>query len=205
MDIQVFNQASIKLTGKKTIYFDSYLLQEELHDADYIFITHDHYDHYDESSIKKAMNETTVLIVPKILAEQARKLTSNVLVVEPNKSYTLNDITFETIASYNKEAPYHPKEKDYVGYNVTIDDKKYYIMGDTDRTVETDNVTTDICFVPIGGTYTMDVKTASDYINTITPKIAIPIHYGSIVGALSLKEEFKQNIKEGIKVEILIK
>lgn len=204
MNIQVFNQASIKLTGSKIIYFDSYLLEEESHDADIIFITHDHYDHYDEKSILKAMNENTTLVVPTILKEPASKLTKNLLVVEPNKTYQVDDITFETIPSYNHEAPFHPKEKEYVGYNVTIDNTKYYIMGDTDRTKEADNVKTDICFVPIGGTYTMNVDEAINYINELKPKKVVPIHYGSIVGDITLGTEFKNKIDKEIEVEILI-
>lgn len=205
MNIQVFNQASIKLTGSKIIYFDPYSLVEEKHDANIIFITHDHYDHYEESSIIKAMNENTILVVPMILQEQASTLTNNLLVVEPSKTYTIDDITVETIASYNNNAPYHPKSKNYVGYNLTIDNTKYYIMGDTDQTEETNNVITDICFVPIGGTYTMSTEEAVDYINYIKPKKAIPIHYGSIVGDISLGEEFKNKINNEIEVEILIK
>ena len=135
----------------------------------------------------------------------AKILTEKVLVVEPNNTYEINDITFDTIPSYNNKAPYHPKEKDYVGYNVNIDGIKYYIMGDTDRTIETDKVKTDICFVPIGGTYTMDVETAINYINDLKPTKAIPIHYGSIVGEINLGNEFKKNINEETEVERLIK
>ena len=204
MNIQVFNQASIKLTGSKVIYFDSYQLEEEKHDADIIFITHDHYDHYDEKSLSKAMNENTILVVPNILKESAGKLTNNILVVEPNKTYTIDDITFETIPSYNKEAPFHPKEKAYVGYNVTIDNTKYYVMGDTDRTEEANNVKTDVCFVPIGGTYTMNVDDAIAYINELKPKKVVPIHYGSIVGDITLGTEFKNKIINEIEVEIQI-
>lgn len=205
MNIQVFNQSSIKLTGTKIIYFDSYLLSEESHDADYIFITHDHYDHYEEDSIIKALNSNTLVIVPQTLETKAKKITDNVLVVEPNRVYELTDLTIETISSYNNEAAYHPKEKGNVGYNVSIDGTKYYVMGDTDVTEETLNVKTDICFVPIGGTYTMSKDEAIDYINFIKPKKAIPIHYGSIVGDISLGEKFKEKINKDIEVEILIK
>ena len=150
------------------------------------------------------MNENTILVVPNILKESAGKLTNNILVVEPNKTYTIDDITFETIPSYNKEAPFHPKEKAYVGYNVTIDNTKYYVMGDTDRTEEANNVKTDVCFVPIGGTYTMNVDDAIAYINELKPKKVVPIHYGSIVGDITLGTEFKNKIINEIEVEIQI-
>lgn len=203
MNIEVLKHASIKLNGDINIYFDPYQIETEYYDADYIFITHDHYDHYDEDSINKIINENTKIIVPKCLQEKAT-IYKNVLVVEPNKKYQLDNITFETISSYNITAPFHPKEKDYVGYNVLVDQTKYYVMGDTNRTEETNLVKTDICFVPIGGTYTMDVKEASEYINYIKPQKAIPIHYGSIVGDKSLANDFKELINEEIKVEILI-
>ena len=181
MSIQVFNQASIKLTSDKIIYFDPYQLVEEKHDADIIFITHDHYDHFEETSITKALNDNTVLVVPTILEEKASTITSNIFVVEPNKTYTLTDITFETVPSYNHD-----------------------IMGDTGRTEESDRTQTDICLVPIGGTYTMNVEEAATYINDLKPKKVIPIHYGSIVGAKSLGQDFKKLINKEIEVEIQI-
>ena len=100
---------------------------------------------------------------------------------------------------------FHPKEKEYVGYNILLQNEYFYIMGDTDRTPESDMVKTDICFVPIGGVYTMDVDEAADYINSLNPKKAIPIHYGKIVGDISLGEDFKNKVNKNIQVELLIK
>ncbi len=199
MKIEVFHQAAIKLVGEKIIYFDPYNLKEEYHDADYIFITHDHYDHYDEESIKKISKENTKLIVPKCLEGN-----DEYLVVEPNKEYEIDNIKFQTIPSYNLDKPFHPRKKEYVGYNMLLEDEYYYIMGDTDRTPETDMVKTDYCFVPIGGTYTMNVEEAAKYINDIKPKVAIPIHYGSIVGNISLGKDFKEKIEADIEVKVLI-
>lgn len=205
MKIEIYNHASIKITASKTIYFDLYKFQRRTNDASYIFITHDHYDHYDEESIRNVMNENTILIVPKCLEERAKQLTSNIIIVEPNQIYTLNNIEFETIAAYNHNKNFHLKENNYVGYNITLDGTKYYVMGDTDRTEEVNNVSTDICFVPIGGIYTMDLDEAIAYINDLKPQKAIPIHYGSIVGDISLGEAFKNKINKEIEVEVLIK
>lgn len=200
MEIRINTQASIKLIGDKIIYFDPYNIKEKYNDADYIFITHDHYDHYDEESINKIKKETTKIIVPKSLKEKKHNL-----VVEANNQYIIDDIEFETIPSYNISKPFHPRNLDNVGYNIKLENKKYYIMGDTDRTIEADSVKTDVCFVPIGGTYTMDVEEAIQYINELKPKKAIPIHYGSIVGDISLGEKFKKEISNEIEVEIIIK
>ena len=78
-------------------------------------------------------------------------------------------------------------------------------MGDTDETEEAKCVKTDVCFVPIGGVYTMNKEEASNYINKLKPKKVIPIHYGTIVGDISLGEEFKKLIDKNIEVEIKIK
>ena len=205
MQIEVFTQSAIKITTTKNIYFDPYQIKNKYHDADYVFITHDHYDHYDEESLRNILKETTIIITPECLEDRVKNITKNYITVLPEKSYSVGDLSFETIPSYNTNKSFHPKEKLYVGYKVKIEDKYFYIMGDTDITNETLKVKCDICFVPIGGTYTMNVKEAADYINTISPKLAIPIHYGSIVGDINLYKEFIKLINPSIKVEVYIK
>ncbi len=202
MDIKVFTQSAILLSGKEKIYFDPFKITEQLHDADYVFITHDHYDHYEEASIRNVMREDTLFIVPKVLEEKINKITTHYVVVEANQHYKVGTIEFATLPAYKLEKPYHPKEKGYVGYNVNVEGTNYYVMGDTDALEELKNVKTDVCFVPIGGVYTMDVEEATQYINTINPKKAIPIHYGSIVGDTNLGNTFKQGIKKEIEVEL---
>lgn len=204
LEINVFIHASIKLDGDIKVYIDPYQIKDNLKDADYIFITHDHYDHYDEESIQKLLKESTVLVVPKQLETKATKLTDKVFMVEPEKTYKLDGLTFETIKSYNIGKSYHPESSGNVGYKLIINGISYYIMGDTDRTKETDAVRADVCFVPIGGTFTMDVDEAAEYINFIKPKKAIPIHYGSLVGDKTLADKFKNKINKEIEVEILI-
>ncbi len=199
MRIDVFAQAAIKMVGDKVMYFDPYLIKDEYHDADYIFITHDHYDHYDEESINNIKKDNTKIILPMCLKDKP-----NNLVVEPNKEYVIDDIKFKTIPSYNLEKPFHPREKEYVGYLIELEGLTYYIMGDTDVTSEALEIRPDVCFVPIGGKFTMDYLEAVDYINKIKPKKVIPIHYGSIIGDITLGKEFKEKINNNIEVEIKI-
>ncbi len=205
MKIEINTQSSIRLEDGKIIYFDPFKITDKKNDATYIFITHDHYDHYDEESIKNVINENTVLIVPKCLEEQAKAITDNVFAVEPNKSYEVSDLKFRTTPAYNTNKAFHPKEKNFVGYVVTLKEVTYYVMGDTDAIEELSNIQTDVCFVPIGGTYTMDKDEAVSYVNKLRPKKVIPIHYGSIVGDITLGEEFKRKINEDIEVEIFLK
>ena len=201
MKISINTQASIRIeSDNKVIYFDPFKINEEKHDADYIFITHDHYDHYDEESINNIKNDNTKIIVPMCLKDKPHNL-----LIEGYRMYGIDDLKFNTVPSYNKIKPFHPRSKYYVGYVIELEGKKVYVMGDTDRTSEADAVDCDICFVPIGGTYTMNVKDAIDSINTLKPEKAIPIHYGSIVGDISLGEEFKEKVNKEIEVELYIK
>lgn len=204
MKFNVFTQASIKIEASRIIYFDPYLIEVDYKDADYIFITHDHYDHYQIESINKVSNENTIIIMPECMKDEVTNFKQKVLLVSANNNYSIDDISFDVIPSYNISKSFHPKEKGYVGYNVKVDDRCLYVMGDTDVILESKNVKTDVCFVPIGDKFTMDVYEAIDYINYIKPKIAIPIHYGSLIGDISLKDIFKEKIDENIEVQIYI-
>lgn len=205
MNINVYNHASIRLQNNKVIYFDPYNLEFSKNDADYIFITHDHYDHFDPKSIQKVIKEDTIIVAPISLEEKIKHITKKIQVVKPNNSYKIDNLSFRTIPSYNINKNFHKKEYNYIGYNVLIDGLYYYIMGDTDRTEETDEVKADVIFVPIGGTFTMDYQEAANYINDKQPTKVIPIHYGSVVGDKSLGNRFKNLINKNIKVEIHIK
>ena len=196
MQIEVLNHASIKITSDRIYYFDPYKIDKKMSDADYIFITHDHYDHFDYSSIKNVINESTMLIVPACLEEKVKEITNNYTIVYPSCNYEIATLHFDTVPSYNIGKSFHLKEMNYVGYIVNIKNNKVYVMGDTDVIDEIKDISCDICFVPIGGTYTMNYKEASNYINMINPKEVIPIHYGSIVGNKDLGLKFSETEKD---------
>ena len=201
MKISVFRQSSIKIEDNNlVIYFDPYKITEDFHDADYIFITHEHYDHYDKEAINKLLKDNTKLIVPECL----KNINYEKIVVKPDESYNLDGFSFKTVRAYNIDKTYHPRDKDYVGYIVNLNNISYYIMGDTDVTEEAKKIKCDILFVPIGGVYTMDMMEALEYVNEVKPKKVIPIHYGSIVGDISLGEKFKDLVNKDIEVEIYI-
>ena len=114
----------------------------------------------------------------------------NIITVIPNEQYKINDINIKTIPAYNTNKKFHQKSNKWVGYILNINNCNYYISGDTDITEENKKVKCDIAFVPVGGTYTMTAKEAAELINMIKPKIAIPIHYGKIVGSKKDADEF---------------
>ena len=207
-NIEVLYHSSIRIDKEKIIYIDPFKIDKNYNDADIVFITHDHYDHYSEEDIDKVINENTTIIIPEeLLTKLLRKgINKNAIItVEPNKNYMVQGIKFETISAYNTNKTFHPKENGWVGYIIIINGIRYYIAGDTDITEENKQVKCDVAFVPVGGTYTMDFKEAASLINEIKPKIAIPIHYGSIVGTEQDAIDFIRLLHPEIKGIILMK
>ena len=205
--IKVLCHSSIKFEKEQVIYFDPYKINEKYNDADIIFITHSHYDHFSEEDILKVKKEETKIVVPEDLYNKSFKLKfdeSNILIVKPNEEYEVNNIKFKTIPAYNVNKNFHPKTNNWVGYIITLDNVSYYIAGDTDITEENRKVKCDVAFVPIGGTYTMTAKEAANLVNEIKPKIAVPIHYGLIVGTKEDEEIFKNNVNNDIDVNVLL-
>lgn len=207
-DITVLCHSSIKMNKEKVIYVDPFKIDKNYNDADIIFVTHDHYDHYSEEDIDKIKKEDTVIVTPEeLLTKLLRKgfRQDYITTVEPNKEYMVEGIKFETIPAYNINKQFHPKENGWVGYIIEIKGVRYYIAGDTDVTEENKNVKCDVAFVPVGGTYTMDFKESANLINEIQPKIAVPIHYGSIVGTNQDAIDFSKLLNPKIECKILMK
>lgn len=198
--ISINTQSSIKIGN---IYFDPFKIEKQTHDAEIIFITHPHYDHFDLESINKIIKEDTLIVVPKD-EDIIRKLKNlNIIVIEPSKEYEIKGIKVKTIPAYNIDKLFHKKEYGWVGYIIYLD-RSYYIMGDTDAIEEAKNIKCDYLFIPIGGSYTMDYKQAANLTNTIKPKTVTPIHYGSIVGNMEDERCFKELIDKNIEINLLL-
>ena len=208
-NIEVNTQNSIRIASRVgVIYVDPLEIPDERHDADYILITHDHYDHFSPEDIRKVAKAGSVLVVPEKMSVKAQEVADalgRIESVKPAVYREINGLEFETVPAYNMLKPFHPKSAEWVGYILRIDGKRIYIAGDTDATKEAKAVRCDVALVPIGGTYTMDAKKAAELVNTIRPDIAVPVHYGSIVGKPSDGDVFAENVKSPVKVVFKIK
>lgn len=206
--IEILCHSCIKFNKGEVIYFDPFKIEKNYNDADVIFITHDHYDHYSEEDIDKVIKEETIIVAPEDLLTKLLKKgfeRDNMVLVTLNQKYTVKGIEFQTIPAYNVNKQFHPKANEWVGYVLKIEGVTYYIAGDTDITEENKKVKCDVAFVPVGGTFTMDYKEAAELINEIKPKIAVPTHYGSIVGEKSDGISFSKLVSPEIEVEVLMK
>ena len=203
-NITVFKQNHVMITsGGKRIHIDPFQYGDAPHDADFILITHDHYDHFSVEDILRVGCKDTVLIVPEGMRGKAEKI-GRYATVKPGKTYDIYGLQFETVPAYNIGKPFHPKRAGWVGYILKLDGKRIYIAGDTDATDEAKAVKCDIALVPVGGTYTMNAKQAAELINTIKPRIAVPVHYGGVVGKKSDGLDFKKAVNEDTEVELKI-
>lgn len=208
-NIEVFTQNSIRISaGELVIYVDPFEMTEEPHDADYVLITHQHYDHFSPDDIRKVAKGSTILVVPESMldkAKEAEALVNEIATVKPNASFDIKGLELETVHAYNNIKPFHPKHAEWVGYILKVEGKRIYIAGDTGLTKEAREVKCDIALLPIGGTYTMDAKRAAELANTIKPEYVIPTHYGSVVGKPSDAQTFASLVQSPVKVVEKIK
>ncbi|MBR5421853.1 MAG: MBL fold metallo-hydrolase [Lachnospiraceae bacterium] len=207
-NIRVFRQNSIRIDSPAgRIYVDPFQMADAPKDAAFILITHDHYDHFSPEDIEKVAGKDTVLVVPEKMkkkAETVSGLVGHTETVNPDEQHNIGGLEIETVRSYNILKPFHPKSAGWVGYILTIEGKRIYIAGDTDATKEAKAVKCDIALIPIGGFYTMDAKIAAELVNEMRPQVAIPVHYGHLVGKPSDGEVFAGLVKEPVKAEIKI-
>ena len=199
-NIEFVKHNSIKIRGSKIVYIDPYKIEEAYNDADYIFCTHSHYDHFSPEDITKIMKNNTTIITVKDAKTNAEKLVNNIMIVEPNNEYIIDDISFRTTYAYNENKQFHPKENDWVGFIINLDGVEYFIAGDTDNVPEIRNVKCDVALLPVGGTYTMTVEEAADLANTIDAKVVVPTHYGVIVGNSDDGEKFAKLVNKEVKI-----
>ena len=73
-NITVNTQSSIRIKLDKVLYFDPFKIENASYDADIIFITHEHYDHFDIESINKIKNDNTIVVCPKTMEEEINQL-----------------------------------------------------------------------------------------------------------------------------------
>ena len=206
--ISVNIQSSILISGNIKIYFDP-IKMDRKYDADYIFITHSHYDHFSKEDILNIKNDNTVIIGPYDIYDKCLEMgfsKDRVIKVKPCEEYDYGVIRFKTVYAYNLNKNFHLKESNWVGYVLEFEGKKYYIAGDTD--VIMDNLSVlkniDVAFIPIGGVYTMDVLEAADFVNKIKPKSVVPIHYGMVAFDEKDLKQFILNVSSDIKVNDLL-
>lgn len=214
-----YNGIKVKWYGHDTftlekeirICIDPYKFSKSI-EADLILVSHDHFDHCSPDDLKKISSDKTSIVAAKECINKLGGIKcKEKIAIAPGEEITVNGIKIRAVNAYNidkinpdTKRPFHPKEDNKVGFVIDIKGTRIYHTGDSDLIQEMNNLQPDILLVPISGTYVMTAKEAAQAVEKIKPKIAIPMHYGTIVGSEHDAREFKQLVKS-CDVHILTK
>lgn len=198
ISIQKLPHDGIQIAEKsKFLYIDPFHLKKSYEKANVILITHSHYDHCSIEDIKKlSFDQTIIIATPDCISKLSNLKIKDIKPITPGASMTIDGFMIEAVPAYNIDKEFHPKAQEWVGYIVTVNKKRIYHAGDTDHIPEMKSFKDiDIALLPVSGTYVMTAKEAVLAVSDIKPKIAIPMHYGSIVGNSADAEYFKEHAK----------
>jgi len=208
MNVQDFAQKikwlghdGFRIEGSKTVYFDPYEVGAGPA-ADLILVTHEHFDHCSPSDVAALSGGHTVIVTEK---DSADKLSGEVRVMRPGDTLTLDGVKIEAVPAYNVDKQFHPRANGWLGFIVEIDGVRIYHAGDTDFIPEMEEMTVDIALLPVSGTYVMTAAEAVEAAMAIAPKLAIPMHFGAIVGSDSDAAAFREALSGKVDVLVLEK
>jgi len=202
---------SFSLVGNVTIMVDPFKMAKQ-EKADLVLISHNHFDHCSVDDIKNVSTKDTCIVAAKECIEMIKGFDfKEKISISPGEEKTVKGIKIKSIPAYNitkinpdTKKPFHPKEDNKVGFLFELNGTTIYHAGDTDLIPEMSDLKPDIALLPVSGTYVMTAQEAAKAVEKIKPKIAIPMHYGVIVGSEKDAHEFKQLVKS-CEVQILTK
>ncbi len=215
IELRWLGHSGFFVKNSKTIYIDPFNIKDGSEAADIILITHSHYDHCSFADIAKVAKEGTKIIVPPDCQSKITKLNAKVKleIIEPGQEIDYGKTKILAVPAYNIDKHFHPKDEQWVGYVIKMDDVIIYHSGDTDVIPEMQKLTgykqpgkEFVALLPVGGRFTMSAEEAVEAAKIIKPTLAIPIHWGSMIGTEVDAKEFVDLCTEsGINAKILEK
>jgi L-ascorbate metabolism protein UlaG (beta-lactamase superfamily) len=187
-----------RLDGLCTVYIDPFNISGGP-EADIILISHEHFDHCSPADVSKIQGESTVIVTEK---DSAKKLKGDIRIVKPEESIVVKGITIETVFAYNTDKDFHPKKNGWLGFVIDMEGTRIYHAGDTDFIPEMKDLNVDIALLPVSGTYVMTAEEAVKAALAIKPDLAVPMHYGAIVGDKEDALRFKKELEGKVNVFI---
>ncbi|MGD9275596.1 MAG: MBL fold metallo-hydrolase [Candidatus Pacearchaeota archaeon] len=215
VELKWLGHSGFLILNSKVIYIDPYNITENLPKADLILLTHSHYDHCSVADLQKIVRDGTRIVAPAGCQSKITRFSIpiKIEIIEKEDELNYGDVKISALAAYNIDKPFHSKDESWVGYLIKIHDVLIYHAGDTDKIPEMQKLTGHkkegkefVALLPVGGRFTMSAEEAHEAVKLIKPTLAIPMHYGSIVGSIDDAKEFCELCEEDkIKCEILEK
>ena len=215
VELKWLGHSGFLIKNKRIIYVDPYNVKEGLEKADIILITHSHYDHCSLPDMEKIVKDGTRIVAPADCQSTIAKIDIHVKIelIEPGQELEFGDVKFYALPAYNIDKHFHPKDEQGVGYIIKLDGVVIYHAGDTDVIPEMQKLTgykqqgkEFVALLPIGGRFTMSAEEAAEAAKIIKPTLAIPMHWGALIGTKSDAQEFVDLCTEnGINAQILDK
>ena len=200
---------SFVLEGSKTVVIIDPFQARGNFKADLLLLSHEHSDHMNSDDIRRFTTPSTTVVAPRICESGLSGFGLEKRFVSPNSKVELQGVVIETLPAYNLNkfrSPgqvFHPKQDGRVGYLLTLDGARFYHAGDTDAIPEMKSLSVDVAFLPVSGTYVMTPEEAAGAAKAMKTKVAVPMHYGKIVGGRADAEKFKTLVGGSTRVEIL--
>ncbi len=215
LELKWLGHAGFLIKNSKIIYIDPYQIKEGSEKADIIFITHSHYDHCSYPDLSKIVKEGTKIVATPDCQSKIAKFSVpiKIEIIEPGQELDLGDISISAFPSYNINKHFHPQDEAWVGYVIKTEGIVIYHAGDTDLIPEMQKLTgykqegkEFVALLPIGGRFTMSVDEAVEAATVIKPSLAIPMHWGTLIGDEEDAKEFVALCSEsGVRAKILEK
>lgn len=194
---------------KLRIALDPYDINEE-EAVDYIFVSHQHYDHCDPSSIRKILKSSTLIIAPECCQTELAEFGNQVEYLRDKEKHSKKQLTYWSLPAYNTNKyrtpnqVFHPKDMGGVGFVVEVGKFRFFHAGDTDQVPEMEGLKKlSLAFLPISGTFVMTMDEAIEAAKVLSPKLVIPMHFGKILGSVSDANRFQAILRDEIPVMVL--
>ena len=180
LQIHWIGHASFRLaTEDVVLYIDPWKLPSAQPDANLVFVSHGHFDHWSADDVAAVSQDTTTVVGPPDVVESL----PGGRVLRPGERVESTGACIEAVPAYNIDKDFHPKANDWLGAVIALGGTRVYYAGDTDRIPEMDALSeVDVALLPVGGTYTMNAAQAAEACQAIGARIALPYHWGDIVG-----------------------
>jgi len=215
IELDWLGHAGFLIKNSKIIYVDPFQIKSGMPPADIILITHSHYDHCSYEDLKKVVKEGTKIVAPADCQSKISRFDVPIKIelIEPGGEIDLGDVEVLAFPAYNIDKHFHPQDEAWMGYVIKVDGMTIYHSGDTDLIPEMQKLTgykqggkEFVALLPVGGRFTMSAEEAAEAAKMIKPTLAIPMHWGAIVGSESDAKEFVELCKEeGIRALVLDK